>query len=52
MPTKFLDLVKLLKADGWEFDHASGSHYTYKHPARVDLRSLSMAQTLKSRQGL
>jgi predicted RNA binding protein YcfA (HicA-like mRNA interferase family) len=31
MPTKFRDLVKLLKDDGWEFDHATGSHYTYKH---------------------
>jgi predicted RNA binding protein YcfA (HicA-like mRNA interferase family) len=37
MPTKFRELVKLLKDDGWMFDHASGSHYTYKHPAKGSL---------------
>jgi predicted RNA binding protein YcfA (HicA-like mRNA interferase family) len=34
MPTKFRDLVKMLKDDGWEFDHATASHYTYKHPTK------------------
>lgn len=34
MPTKFRDLEKMLKADGWTFDRASGSHYIYKHPAK------------------
>jgi predicted RNA binding protein YcfA (HicA-like mRNA interferase family) len=24
----------MLKADGWEYDHATGSHYTYKHPTK------------------
>jgi predicted RNA binding protein YcfA (HicA-like mRNA interferase family) len=37
MPTKFRDLVKMLKADSWEYDHASGSHYTYKHPTKGTL---------------
>jgi predicted RNA binding protein YcfA (HicA-like mRNA interferase family) len=31
MPTKFRDLEKILKSDGWVFDRAVGSHYTYKH---------------------
>jgi predicted RNA binding protein YcfA (HicA-like mRNA interferase family) len=34
MPTKFRDLVKMLKADGWVLDHATGSHYIYKHPTK------------------
>jgi predicted RNA binding protein YcfA (HicA-like mRNA interferase family) len=37
MPTKFRDLVKLLKDDGWELDPASGSHYIYTHPAKGSL---------------
>ncbi len=34
MPTKFRDLLRMLKDDGWEYDHATGSHYTYKHPEK------------------
>jgi len=34
MPTKFRDLEKMLKADGWVFDRASGSHYLHKHPTK------------------
>jgi predicted RNA binding protein YcfA (HicA-like mRNA interferase family) len=34
MPTKFRELVKILKADGWEFDHATGSHYTFMHATK------------------
>jgi predicted RNA binding protein YcfA (HicA-like mRNA interferase family) len=34
VPTKFRDLAKMLKADGWEFDRATGSHYVYKHPTK------------------
>ena len=25
---------KLIKADGWYFDHARGSHRHYKHPTK------------------
>lgn len=31
MPTKFRDLEKMLRADGWMLDRASGSHYIYRH---------------------
>ena len=34
MPTKFRELEKLLKADGWIFDRSNGSHRVYKHPAK------------------
>ena len=34
MPTKFRDLEKMLRADGWIFDRASCSHYVYKHPEK------------------
>ena len=34
MPIKFRELAKLLSANGFEFDHATGSHYIYKHPAK------------------
>ena len=34
MPTKFKDLVKLLKEDGWRLSHTTGSHYIYEHPAK------------------
>ena len=34
MPTKFRELVKILKVDGWVLDHATGSHYIYKHPTK------------------
>ena len=34
MPTKFRELIKLLKANGWELEHATGSHYIYKHPTK------------------
>jgi hypothetical protein len=27
MPTKFRDLERMLRADGWTFDRASGSHH-------------------------
>lgn len=34
MPTKFRDLEKMLRADGWMLDRASGSHYIYRHPEK------------------
>ena len=34
MPMKFRELAKLLKDDGWKFDHATGSHYIYTHPTK------------------
>ena len=37
MPTKFRDLAKLLKLDGWELVRATGSHYIYRHPAKGSL---------------
>jgi predicted RNase H-like HicB family nuclease len=37
MPTKFRDLEKLLKAEGYRFDHATGSHSTYVHPTEAKL---------------
>lgn len=34
MPTKFRDLEKVLRAHGYNFDHATGSHYIYAHPTK------------------
>lgn len=34
MPTKFRDLVILLKEDGWRLGHTTGSHRIYEHPAK------------------
>ena len=34
MPTKFRDFDKMLKAAGFVFSHATGSHYMYKHPTK------------------
>lgn len=34
MPIKFRDLVKMLKADGWENVHTTGGHYIFKHPTK------------------
>jgi len=27
----------MLRAAGWQFDHAAGSHYIYKHPTKGTL---------------
>jgi predicted RNA binding protein YcfA (HicA-like mRNA interferase family) len=37
MPTKFRELEKMLKANGWRLDHATGSHYIYAHPTNGSL---------------
>jgi predicted RNA binding protein YcfA (HicA-like mRNA interferase family) len=29
------DLIKELKADGWELDRVRGSHHVFKHPAKA-----------------
>jgi predicted RNA binding protein YcfA (HicA-like mRNA interferase family) len=29
------DLIKILKADGWELVHTVGSHHQFKHPAKA-----------------
>lgn len=34
MPTKFRDLEKMLRVDGWVFLRSNGSHYVYKHPTK------------------
>lgn len=34
MPTKFRELAKILKAEGWVLDRATGSHHIYKHPTK------------------
>ena len=31
------NLDKMLRAAGWQFDHAAGSHYIYKHPTKGTL---------------
>jgi len=31
---KFREVEKLIKADGWIFKEAKGSHYQYVHPAK------------------
>lgn len=28
------DVIRRLEAEGWVLNHAKGSHYQYKHPAR------------------
>jgi predicted RNA binding protein YcfA (HicA-like mRNA interferase family) len=35
MPTKFRDLEKMLRADGWTRVRTSGSHCIYKHPTKL-----------------
>lgn len=34
MPTKFRDLEKMLKAEGWSLSRTAGSHYVYSHPTK------------------
>ena len=34
MPTKFRDLEKMLRADGWARVRATGSHYIFPHPTK------------------
>ena len=31
---KYRDLIKLIEADGWQFDRQNGSHKMYTHPAK------------------
>ena len=31
---KSADLIKMLKADGWELVHTVGSHHQFKHPSK------------------
>ena len=33
-PVKFRELAKMLKDADFVYDHATGSHYTYKHPTK------------------
>lgn len=30
----FKEAEKMVKADGWEYSYASGSHYQYRHPTK------------------
>ena len=34
MPTKFRDLEKMLRADGWTLIRIGGSHYIFGHPTK------------------
>lgn len=34
MPTKFREMAKMLKEDGWELVRVTGSHYRYEHPTK------------------
>ena len=31
---KSADLIRMLKADGWELVHTVGSHHQFRHPAK------------------
>ena len=32
---KSADLIRMLKADGWELSHTVGSHHQFKHPTKL-----------------
>ncbi len=34
---KSLDLIKMIKADGWYEDRVVGSHHHFKHPSKKGL---------------
>lgn len=34
MPVSSRDIIKLLKADGWELVAVKGSHHQFKHPEK------------------
>lgn len=31
------EIIKRLKAEGWELDRVNGSHHTFKHPSKPGL---------------
>lgn len=40
--TKPKELMKLLKADGWEVERIRGSHHIMKHPSKRGMITLPM----------
>lgn len=38
---KVRDFIKLIEADGWCYDHTTGSHRHYEHPTKKGAVSVS-----------